>query len=141
MKTFIRASSLVLALVWAAAAAAQDKPNILVIWGDDIGVHNVSAYNHGVMGYQTPSIDRIAKEGALFTDAYAQQSCTAGRASFILGQHPFRTGMLTIGMPGSDHGIPDSAPTLANLLKEQGYVTGQFGKNHLGDRDKHLPIC
>jgi arylsulfatase len=86
VKTFIRASSLVLALVWAAAAAAQDKPNILVIWGDDIGVHNVSAYNHGVMGYQTPSIDRIAKEGALFTDAYAQQSCTAGRASFILGQ-------------------------------------------------------
>ena len=101
MKTFIRTTSLVLALVFASTAAAQDKPNILVIWGDDIGVHNVSAYNHGVMGYQTPSIDRIAKEGALFTDAYAQQSCTAGRASFILGQHPFRTGMLTIGL-GTD---------------------------------------
>ena len=91
------------------------------------------------MGYKTPNIDRIAKEGALFTDAYAQQSCTAGRASFILGQHPFRTGLLTIGMPGSPQGIPDWAPTIADLLKEQGYATGQFGKNHLGDRDKHLP--
>ncbi|MGB5389212.1 MAG: arylsulfatase [Thermoanaerobaculia bacterium] len=118
---------------------AQDKPNILVIWGDDIGVHNISAYNHGIMGYQTPNIDRIAKEGALFTDSYAQQSCTAGRASFILGQHPFRTGLLTIGMPGSDHGMPDWAPTIADLLKDQGYTSGQFGKNHLGDRDKHLP--
>jgi arylsulfatase len=115
------------------------KPNILVIWGDDIGVHNVSAYNHGIMGYRTPNIDRIAREGALFTDAYAQQSCTAGRASFILGQHPFRTGLLTIGMPGSEHGIPDWSPTIADLLKGQGYVCGQFGKNHLGDRDKHLP--
>ena len=119
--------------------AIQSKPNILVIWGDDIGVHNVSAYNHGIMGYRTPNIDRIAIEGGLFTDAYAQQSCTAGRASFILGQHPFRTGLLTIGMPGSDHGIPDWSPTIADLLKEQGYTTGQFGKNHLGDRDKHLP--
>ena len=91
------------------------------------------------MGYQTPNIDRIAKEGALFTDSYAQQSCTAGRASFILGQHPFRTGLLTIGMPGSEHGIPDWTPTIADLLKEQGYATGQFGKNHLGDQDKHLP--
>jgi arylsulfatase A-like enzyme len=115
------------------------KPNILVIWGDDIGVHNVSAYCHGMMGYRTPNIDRLAKEGALFTDAYAQQSCTAGRASFILGQHPFRTGLLTIGMPGSEHGIPDWTPTIADLLKEQGYTCGQFGKNHLGDRDKHLP--
>jgi arylsulfatase len=120
-------------------AGAQEKPNILVIWGDDIGVHNISAYNHGIMGYQTPNIDRIANEGALFTDSYAQQSCTAGRASFILGQHPFRTGLLTIGMPGSDHGIPDWAPTIADLLKDKGYATGQFGKNHLGDRDKHLP--
>ena len=119
--------------------AQTKKPNILVIWGDDIGVHNVSAYNHGVMGYRTPNIDRIAKEGALFTDVYAQQSCTAGRAAFILGQSPFRTGLLTIGMPGSEHGIPDWTPTIADLLKEQGYVTGQFGKNHLGDRDKHLP--
>jgi arylsulfatase len=117
------------------------KPNVLVIWGDDIGVHNISAYNHGIMGYRTPNIDRIAREGALFTDAYAQQSCTAGRASFILGQHPFRTGLLTIGMPGSEHGIPDWSPTIADLLKAQGYACGQFGKNHLGDRDKHLPTA
>jgi arylsulfatase A-like enzyme len=122
-------------------AQGSKQPNILVIWGDDIGVHNVSAYNHGVMGYRTPNIDRIAREGAMFTDAYAQQSCTAGRASFILGQHPFRTGLLTIGMPGSDHGIPDWSPTIADLLKPQGYTTGQFGKNHLGDRDKHLPTA
>jgi len=120
-------------------AQAADKPNILVIWGDDIGVDNVSAYNQGMMGYQTPNIDRIANEGALFTDAYAQQSCTAGRASFILGEHPFRTGLLTIGMPGSEHGIPDWSPTIADMLKEHGYATGQYGKNHLGDQDKHLP--
>jgi arylsulfatase len=121
------------------AVAQTRKPNIIVIWGDDVGVHNISAYNHGIMGYRTPNIDRIAREGALFTDAYAQQSCTAGRAAFILGQSPFRTGLLTIGMPGSEHGIPDWTPTIADLLKEEGYVTGQFGKNHLGDRDKHLP--
>jgi arylsulfatase len=113
------------------------KPNILVMWGDDIGIWNTSAYNHGSMGYQTPNIDSIAKEGALFTDMYAQQSCTAGRSAFILGEHPFRTGLLTIGMPGSDQGIPDWAPTIGDLLSEQGYATGQFGKNHLGDRDKH----
>src|SRR5499426_158638 len=123
------------------AQSGQGKPNILVIWGDDVGVHNISAYNMGVMGYKTPNIDRIAKEGALFTDAYAQQSCTAGRAAFILGQSPFRTGLLTIGMPGSEHGIPDWTPTIAELLKGQGYVTGQFGKNHLGDRDEHLPTA
>lgn len=121
------------------AAQAGRKPNIIVLWGDDIGVHNISAYNHGIMGYRTPNIDRIAKEGALFTDSYSQQSCTAGRASFILGQHPFRTGLLTIGMPGSPHGIPEWTPTIADLVKEQGYATGQFGKNHLGDQDKHLP--
>jgi arylsulfatase len=127
-------------LVWTVGpAVAAKKPNILVIWGDDVGVHNISAYNHGIMGYKTPNIDRIAKEGAMFTDSYAQQSCTAGRASFILGQHPFRTGLLTIGMPGSDHGTPDWAPTIADLLKDQGYTSGQFGKNHLGDQDKHLP--
>jgi len=125
----------------AGSAFAAKKPNILVIWGDDIGVHNISAYNHGIMGYETPNIDRLAKEGALFTHYYAQQSCTAGRASFVMGQHPFRTGLLTIGMPGSDHGIPDWAPTIADLLKEEGYATGQFGKNHLGDRDKHLPTA
>ena len=130
---------LVTAVLFAGSAVAQDKPNILVIWGDDIGVHNISAYNHGIMGYKTPNIDRIAREGAMFTDSYAQQSCTAGRASFILGQHPFRTGLLTIGMPGSDHGIPEWAPTIADLLKEHGYTSGQFGKNHLGDRDEHLP--
>ena len=131
-----------LALAGATPAFAQapaKKPNILVIWGDDIGVSNISAYNLGVMGYQTPNIDRLAREGAIFTDAYAQQSCTAGRASFILGQHPFRTGLLTIGMPGSPQGIPSWAPTIADLLKPQGYVTGQFGKNHLGDQNSHLP--
>jgi arylsulfatase len=126
-------------LFLASHLAQAAKPNILVIWGDDIGMYNISAYNHGMMGYQTPNIDRIANEGALFTDHYAQQTCTAGRSSFILGQHPFRTGLLTIGMPGSDHGIPDWSPTIAGLLKEHGYMTGQFGKNHLGDRDKHLP--
>jgi arylsulfatase len=119
----------------------KDKPNILVIWGDDIGVHNLSCYNHGIMGYRTPGIDRLAKEGALFTDAYGEQSCTAGRAAFILGQHPFRTGLLTIGMPGSPHGITDWMPTIADLLKPLGYATGQFGKNHLGDRDEHLPTA
>ncbi len=115
------------------------KPNILVIFGDDIGIPQVSAYTRGLMGYQTPHIDRIANEGALFTDSYGQQSCTAGRASFILGQEPFRTGLLTIGMPGDPHGITDWMPTIADALKTQGYVTGQFGKNHLGDRDEHLP--
>jgi arylsulfatase len=93
----------------------------------------------GIMGYHTPNIDSIAREGAIFTDSYAQQSCTAGLASFILGQHPFRTGLLTIGMPGSTHGIPDWSPTIADLLKDQGYTSGQFGKNHLGDQDQHLP--
>jgi arylsulfatase len=126
-------------LLLAAPLAAQDRPNILVIWGDDIGWANIGAYNHGMMGYETPNIDRIANEGAMFTDHYAQQSCTAGRASFILGQHPFRTGLLTIGMPGSTHGIPDWAPTIADLLEPLGYTSGQFGKNHLGDQDEHLP--
>lgn len=125
--------------VTTALHAADKKPNIVVIWGDDVGIHNISAYNLGVMGYKTPNIDRLAKEGALFTDAYAQQSCTAGRASFITGQHPFRTGLLTIGMPGSAQGIPEWAPTIADLLKQQGYVSGQFGKNHLGDQNSHLP--
>ena len=121
------------------AAAATDKPNILVIWGDDIGWSNVGAYNMGMMGYQTPNIDRIAKEGMLFTDYYAQQSCTAGRAAFITGQHPFRTGLLTVGLPGSPLGLQPEDPTIADLLKKQGYMTGQFGKNHLGDLNKFLP--
>ena len=120
-------------------AQLEKKPNILIIWGDDIGWSNLSCYNLGLMGYRTPNIDRIAREGALFTDAYGEQSCTAGRAAFILGQHPFRTGLLTIGMPGSPHGIPEWAPTIADLLKPLGYATAQFGKNHLGDRDEHLP--
>ena len=119
--------------------AGGKKPNILVIFGDDIGVPQISAYTMGMMGYRTPNIDRIAKEGAIFTDAYGQQSCTAGRASFILGEEPFRTGLLTIGMPGDPHGITDWMPTIADVLKTQGYATGQFGKNHLGDRDEHLP--
>ena len=136
-----RMLTLVIALLTLAtsAAAQTDKPNILVIWGDDVGVMNVSAYHNGLMGGSTPNIDRIANEGAIFTDAYAQQSCTAGRASFILGQHPFRTGLLTIGMPGAEQGIQDKDPTIAELLKPHGYTSGQFGKNHLGDRDEHLP--
>jgi arylsulfatase A-like enzyme len=121
------------------AKTTGSKPNILVIMGDDIGIPQVSAYTRGLMGYQTPNIDRIANEGAMFTDSYGQQSCTAGRASFILGQEPFRTGLLTIGMPGDPHGITDWMPTIADALKTQGYATGQFGKNHLGDRDEHLP--
>jgi len=118
---------------------AAKKPNILVIMGDDIGIPQISAYTRGLMGYQTPNIDRIANEGALFTDSYGQQSCTAGRASFILGQEPFRTGLLTIGMPGDPHGITDWMPTIADVMRTQGYTTGQFGKNHLGDQDQHLP--
>jgi arylsulfatase A-like enzyme len=123
----------------AAAAPSTGKPNILVIFGDDIGIPQISAYTMGMMGYRTPNIDRIAREGAIFTDSYGQQSCTAGRASFILGQEPFRTGLLTIGMPGDPHGIQDWMPTIADVMKTQGYATGQFGKNHLGDRDEHLP--
>src|SRR5215472_11991171 len=115
------------------------KPNILVIWGDDIGLWNVSAYNHGVMGYETPNIDRLAKEGMLFTDWYGQQSCTAGRAAFICGQSPIRTGLTKVGLPGADQGLRAKDPTIAELLKTQGYVTGQFGKNHLGDKNEFLP--
>ncbi|UVE19541.1 arylsulfatase [Pseudomonas sp. LS44] len=129
-----------LALAGATVSAhAADKPNVLVIFGDDVGYYNLSAYNQGMMGYETPNIDRIANEGALFTHAYGEQSCTAGRSAFALGEHPFRTGLLTIGMPGAQHGIPDWAPTIGDVMKQQGYTTGQFGKNHLGDRDKHLP--
>jgi len=123
----------------AALAHAQGKPNILVIWGDDIGQFNVSAYNNGMMGYRTPNIDSIAKEGALFTDWYGQQSCTAGRAAFITGQSPIRTGLTKVGLPGAPEGMKAEDPTIAMLLRAQGYVTGQFGKNHLGDRDEMLP--
>ncbi len=133
--------SMVAASTSALATTDSSRPNVLAIWGDDIGYYNISAYNLGVMGYQTPNIDRIANEGGLFTDAYAQQSCTAGRAAFMMGQHPVRTGMLTIGMPGSKHGIPDWTPTIADVMKDQGYMTGQFGKNHFGDQNNHLPTA
>ncbi len=125
----------------AAPAAGGGKPNILVIWGDDIGWWNVSAYNQGMMGYKTPNIDRIAKEGALFTDWYGQQSCTAGRACFITGQVGFRTGLLKVGLPGAKEGLQARDVTIAELLKAQGYAIGQFGKNHLGDLDEHLPTA
>ena len=118
---------------------ADKKPNILVMFGDDIGWFNISAYNHGLMGYKTPNLDRIAKEGAMFTDAYGQQSCTAGRAAFITGQNPYRTGLTKVGLPGADLGLRAEDPTLAELLKPQGYISGQFGKNHLGDSDEFLP--
>jgi len=117
----------------------QNKPNILVIWGDDVGQSNISAYTMGMMGYRTPNIDRIAKEGMIFTDYYSEQSCTAGRSSFILGQSVFRTGLSKVGLPGAKEGISEKDPTIAELLKPLGYRTGQFGKNHLGDRDEHLP--
>jgi len=122
-----------------AQPAAAKKPNIVVIWGDDIGQSNVSAYSRGLMGYQTPNIDRIAKEGVMFTDFYAEQSCTAGRASFITGQSGLRTGMTKVGLPGAAVGLQKEDPTIAELLKAQGYATGQFGKNHLGDRNEYLP--
>ena len=132
--------SLILLVFTACATNAQDaKPNILVIWGDDVGITNISAYSQGLMGYRTPNIDRIANEGALFTDYYAEQSCTAGRSSFITGQIPFRVGLSKVGMPGAKQGLSDKDPTLAELLKNYGYTSGQFGKNHLGDRNEYLP--
>ena len=121
------------------AAPAGRKPNILFIMADDVGLWNISAYHRGMMGGRTPNIDRIASEGALFTDYYAQQSCTAGRASFITGQHPFRVGLLKVGLPGAAQGMQDKDPTIAELLKPLGYATAQIGKNHLGDRNEHLP--
>ncbi len=124
-----------------AAAQGKTPPNILVIFGDDIGILNVSAYGRGVVGYQTPNIDRIANQGAIFTDYYGQQSCTAGRSAFITGQVPFRTGLSKVGLPGAPQGLQKEDPTIAELLKPQGYVTGQFGKNHLGDRDEFLPTA
>jgi arylsulfatase len=120
-------------------ALAQDKPNILVVWGDDVGQSNISAYTKGLMGYHTPNIDRIADEGMIFTDYYGEQSCTAGRSSFIMGQSVFRTGLSKVGLPGAELGMREEEPTIAGLLKARGYATGQFGKNHLGDRDEHLP--
>ena len=117
----------------------SDRPNILILWGDDIGWYNISHNNRGAMGYQTPNIDRVAREGVDFTDYYAQQSCTAGRAAFITGQNPVRTGLTKVGMPGASVGLDGADPTIAELLKPLGYVTGQFGKNHLGDQDQYLP--
>jgi len=120
-------------------AASTDQPNILVIWGDDVGMWNISAYHRGMMGGETPNIDRIARQGMLFMDHYAQASCTAGRAAFITGQSPLRVGLATVGLPGAEQGLQVEDPTLADMLKARGYATGQFGKNHLGDRDEHLP--
>ena len=121
------------------ASAADRKPNIVIIWGDDVGQSNISAYSLGVMGYKTPNIDRIAKEGMMFTDYYAEQSCTAGRASFLTGQSGLRTGLTKVGLPGATLGLRKEDPTVAELLKPLGYATGQFGKNHLGDRNEFLP--
>ncbi|WP_458763762.1 arylsulfatase [Cupriavidus basilensis] len=134
-----RLSVLALFAVAYPVAAQQKQPNILIIWGDDIGGFNISAYNQGMMGYKTPNIDRLAKEGALFTDWYGQQSCTAGRAAFITGQSPIRTGLTKVGLPGAPEGLKKEDVTLAELLKARGYATGQFGKNHLGDRNESMP--
>jgi arylsulfatase A-like enzyme len=128
------------AMAAALSAHAQDKkPNILIIFGDDVGYWNISAFNGGLMGYDTPNIDRLAKEGGKLTSYYAQQSCTAGRSAFITGQMPFRTGMSKVGLPGATLGLQKEDPTIAEMLKPMGYMTGQFGKNHLGDRDEFLP--
>ncbi|WIO75200.1 arylsulfatase [Porticoccaceae bacterium LTM1] len=144
LKQFSKSSSLslflsLLLVVSLEVSAQEEKPNILVIWGDDVGMWNISAYHRGMMGGTTPNIDRIANDGMIFMDHYAQASCTAGRAAFLLGQYPMRTGLSTVGLPGAKEGIQKSDPSLATMLKAQGYVTGQFGKNHLGDRDEHLP--
>ncbi|NCF18565.1 MAG: sulfatase-like hydrolase/transferase [Haliea sp.] len=126
-------------LIAATVQAKSEKPNILVIWGDDIGWSNLSAYHRGMLGSRTPNIDRIANEGAMFTDYYGEQSCTAGRSAFITGQHPLRTGLLKVGLPGADIGLRPEDPTIAELLQPLGYTSGQFGKNHLGDKDEFLP--
>lgn len=118
--------------------AEPAKPNILVIWGDDIGITNLSCYSDGLMGYRTPNIDRIADEGMRFTDSYGEQSCTAGRSAFITGQSVYRTGLSKVGVPGAAVGLQAEDPTIAELLKPLGYATGQFGKNHLGDRYRRL---
>ncbi|TWU56317.1 Arylsulfatase [Rubripirellula reticaptiva] len=136
--SFTMAAALLAVFVTSSFAYAKG-PNIVIIWGDDVGRSNISAYTHGVMGYQTPNIDRVAREGMMFTDYYAEQSCTAGRASFITGQHGLRTGLTKVGMPGATAGMQIEDPTIAGLLKNHGYATGQFGKNHLGDRDEMLP--
>jgi arylsulfatase A-like enzyme len=136
---FLRVFFLSLLIACSTSGFAQEKPNILFIMGDDIGYWNISAYNQGLMGYSTPNIDRLAKEGGQFIAYYAQQSCTAGRSAFITGQMPFRTGLSKVGLPGADLGLRKEDPTIAELLKPLGYMTGQFGKNHLGDKDEFLP--
>ena len=136
---FISITLLIMGALYGSLLQAADKPNILVIFGDDIGITNISRYSMGMMGYQTPNIDRIANEGMIFTDYYGEQSCTAGRSAFITGQHPLRTGLTKVGTPGADLGLQPEDPTLAELLKPLGYTSGQFGKNHLGDQDKFLP--
>lgn len=138
-KQTVSATLVAAAFGFSVQAMAASKPNIVVIMGDDIGVSNVSIYNHGIMGYKTPNIDSIAKQGALFTDYYGQQSSTAGRAAFLTGQSPIRTGLLKVGLPGAKEGLSAKDPTLAEILKMQGYSTGQFGKNHLGDRNEFIP--
>ena len=141
MQAHLARFTILSALTWfvAMTASAADKPNILVVWGDDVGISNISHNSRGVMGYETPNIDRIAAEGMGFTDYYAEQSCTAGRSSFIMGQSVFRTGLSKVGLPGAKQGMREEDPTIATVLKHQGYATGQFGKNHLGDQDEHLP--
>lgn len=139
MQSLALVAATVVAMLSASAGAQDAKPNILVIWGDDIGTWNISHNNRGMMGYQTPNIDRIAKEGVSFTDYYGQQSCTAGRAAFINGSVPVRTGMTKVGMPAAPEGWQKTDVTMATVLKSRGYATGQFGKNHQGDRDEHLP--
>jgi arylsulfatase A-like enzyme len=139
LKQFPGLSFMASILLFSVHALAAEKPNILVVWGDDIGQSNISAYTHGLMGYRTPNIDRIANEGITFTDYYGEQSCTAGRSSFIMGQSVFRTGLSKVGLPGANEGMQVEDPTIAGLLKNHGYATGQFGKNHLGDKDEMLP--
>jgi arylsulfatase len=139
IRNFATAVAGLVAMAVSVPAWSADQPNILVIWGDDVGLTNISYNSRGVMGYRTPNIDRIGNEGMAFTDYYGEQSCTAGRSSFIMGQSVFRTGLSKVGLPGAKEGMQEEDPTIAVVLKDQGYATGQFGKNHLGDRDEHLP--
>ena len=139
MKSKLLKGVMLLLICFTTTVYGQDKPNILIIWGDDIGQSNISAYTMGLMGYRTPNIDRVAREGMIFTDYYGEQSCTAGRSSYIMGQSVYRTGLSKVGLPGADLGMQKEDPTIAGLLKAQGYTTGQFGKNHLGDKDEMLP--
>jgi len=139
MRRVLLGSTICFMLAGSNAAQATDKPNILLIMADDVGITNVSAYGEGLVGYNTPNIDRIADEGTRFIDYYAEQNCTAGRAAFITGQSPLRTGLTKVGLPGAKLGLQKQDPTLASLLKPLGYATGQFGKNHLGDRNEYLP--